>query len=175
MIDAMKSVPPDSVFNPAIRTGIDRRWQRHLAVKPGVENGYLRHRAEKIFDNFHAFELSANVQWSNRGDLIDCGPHFLRQYCGLSEVRTTVNHTVPHNVNFRGEVDGPCLPTPHGAQQVTNGLLPGRNRQLFLVGRSLMVLHRNRHGMVTPLNPSFPQGSRWRLWRYLTDLIEAGF
>ncbi len=37
-------------------------------MKAGVENGHLGNLAEKTFDNFHAFQLGANVQRREHGN-----------------------------------------------------------------------------------------------------------
>jgi hypothetical protein len=72
MVDAMESVAPNAALEPFIGSGIDSRRSRHLAMKPGIENGNLRNASEKIFDDVHSLKLSANVQWRKRGHAVDC-------------------------------------------------------------------------------------------------------
>src|ERR1700675_1153457 len=105
MIDTVESVSTNPLLDPLIGTGISCRRLWHLAMKASIENGDLRNRAQNIFNNLHAFEFSADMQWGERRHACDRRAHLGRHDYGILEVRAAVDDTMPHGFDLGNRTD----------------------------------------------------------------------
>src|SRR5262249_40542071 len=116
MIDAVESVAANAVFVPFIGAWIDGRAQRHVPMKPSVENRHLRDSAQQLLNDLHALQLCASVQRRELGSGGDRRLHIGRDQTRLSIARAAMNNAMSRDVDLRGGTEGLCLAAPDGAQ-----------------------------------------------------------
>src|SRR6266480_7139085 len=99
MIDPVKSVAANTVFEPLIRPRIHRRSRRQSAMKSGIENRDLRNSAQELFNNLHAFEFGAIMERSESRNVGDSRSYFGSKRNRFFVFRAAMHHAVPDNVN----------------------------------------------------------------------------
>src|SRR5215469_17221053 len=99
MIDAVETIAADTALEPKVWSRINRGFQRHLAMKTGIEDCDLRDCTEKILDGFDAFKFGSNVQRRKLGHFCDLCPHLGSNRNGILEMRTAVNDAMYHSAD----------------------------------------------------------------------------
>src|SRR5262245_60246001 len=102
MIDAVESVAANAALEPFIGAWIDSRAQRHVPMKSSVENRHLSHRAQKLLNDHHAFQLCASVQGREPGSGGDRRFHLWCDQNRLFIARAAMNNAMSHDVDLRG-------------------------------------------------------------------------
>ena len=100
MIDAVKSIAPDTALIPLIRAGIDFGLHRQRAMKTSIKDSDLRNVGQNVVDQFNTFQSGLVVQRRNRGHAFDFPPHFRSDSYRLRELGSAVNDAMPSNCNF---------------------------------------------------------------------------
>src|SRR6266508_2316645 len=106
MIDAVESEAANAVLEPFIGAWIDGRAQRHVPMKPSVENRHLRDRAQQLLNDLHALQLGAGVQRRELGSGGDRQLLLGRDENRLFKARAAMNNTMSHDVDLRGGNEG---------------------------------------------------------------------
>src|SRR5262245_39439465 len=97
MIDAVESIAANAALEPFIGSRIDGRRQRHVPMKPRVENRYLRNSADQLLNNPYTFQLGAIVERRELGGGGDRRLHLGRDQGGFFLMRAAMNNAMSHN------------------------------------------------------------------------------
>src|SRR5215813_11923814 len=174
MIDAVKSIAANAALEPVIRSRIDCRRRRHLAMKSRIEDGKLWNSSQYALDDLHAFQCGGGMQRSKVGDGRNCGAHLVRDRDGLLEVHASMDDAVPHSINLGKRTQSTHFPIGQRIQQILDDLLSRRDWELLLENDSVRVLHGNGRGITAKLDSGLPLRSRWMIRQRSANFVKAG-
>src|ERR1700690_1051239 len=142
-------------------------------MKTGIEYCNLRHWAQQFRDNLHAFEFRAIVERSENGNAFDRGLDLGGDHCRFEVLRATVDHPVPHDIDFRRAGNCLCLSPPQGLEQALDGFDARVHRCLVLYGDTARVLDGIVGLVIPPLNLAFPGANGWVIGDRLSNFVET--
>src|SRR5271168_3178996 len=120
MIDPVEPVTADSLLEPLVRTRVGGRRQRHGPMKACIENRDLRYRTKQLRDNVHAFEFGAIMERSKCRRAFDRSLDVSSNKRRLEMMQTTVNDSMPHDVNIGRAGNGLRVTAPQTLEQTLN-------------------------------------------------------
>src|SRR5271165_4569441 len=106
---AVKTVSPDSLFQPMVRPGVCRCGFCKCPVERGIKNSRLRRLFAKNFSSdTNTSQVVRIVQWREGGTAIDyCFDIFCDLY-GSSEFGPTMDHAMPDEIDLGRPGDNFC-------------------------------------------------------------------
>ena len=160
MINAVKSIPPNTCFEPLVWTWVNCCLERHLPVETCIENCYLRNCSQQVFDYPHAFQFRANMQRRKCGRAGDGGTYFGRDRDRIFEIRTAVYDPVSCGIDLRGGRDHRGVAGPDRTQQFAEDLFPRGHRDAPALRNSARLGNHVRR-VLCPFDPPFPKSGGW--------------
>ena len=171
----MKSVTSNAPRQPFVRPWVYVCGLRQAAVKPGVEDGYLRNGTKSFLDELDSVKLDGIMERRERRHARDGGLHFRSDQGRVFEFRPAVHDAMSDHIDRGGRRDGLRLLRPKIVEQLRDRAGALLDFDGVLEGRSPRVLRAYFSLIAIQLNPAFPQWHRWMFGQYTFDRVKAGF
>src|SRR5258705_10345415 len=126
MIDAMKSVTPNALFEPRVRSGIYRRSCRQGTMKPGIKYRHLPDLPDKALDNLNPLKLSAVMQRREGSDAGDHAFYLWSYQRGFVKSVASVNDTMTNHLDRSGARHDRIRTAPQSLEHLLNSALTVR-------------------------------------------------